>query len=331
MKKNYELLKEVTDRLPDFCLPYLYNGQSENSRITVLNYARDIEYFLQFAIDTYPYFCDKHVADISVDDLSRITANDINLYLSVMDDRGLSPKTRARRKSSVSGLFKYLVDTERKLEYNPVIGSSVVKIPEKNYVEYLKRDEQEVLLNCIMYGTGLTKDQMRFHNKEWKRDLAIVFLFLDTGLRISELQGLDIADVDFSEHSVHVLRKRGKEQQVYFSDEAGEYLLDYLEERKGYVGDDPLFLSLRGSRIAVRTIQAMLDKYMEASLPQKAKQISPHKLRSSFAMGFYKGSGDILLLKEKMGHKSIIATNVYVTAAGTEELANTRNWRNSQL
>lgn len=329
MKKNYELLGEIINRLPDFCFNFLYNGQSENNSKTALSYARDIEYFLNFAINYYPYFCDKALKDITITDLAQIKTNDINLYLTIMKEEfELSTSTRARRKSSISGLFKYLVDTEHKLDYNPISGASKVKQKKKSYIIYLTIEEQEKLLQCIDYGTGLTKKQLEYHNAEKIRDKAIIFLFLDTGLRISELQSLNINDIDFSAHCVYLIRKRDKAERVYFSDEAEKYINDYLGERKKYIGDDPLFISTKtGERLGIRSIQAMLEKYTKASLPNKKDHISPHKLRSSFAMEFYKRNRDIMLLKDKMGHDSIEATNFYVEIADKELLANTRNWR----
>lgn len=329
MKTDSEKLREITEKLPEYCADYLLHGQSGNSTLTAYNYARDLLYFFEFAKNYLPYFCDKEIKYITIDDIKQITADDVNIYLTSMKERfGLAEKTRARRKSALSNMFKYLINTKRVLDYNPTAGAVRVKIPERDYVLYLNMNEQTQLLNCIIYGTGLTKTQLRYHQSEWKRDLAIVFLFLDTGLRISELQGLNIKDCDWTEHCVHVTRKGGKKQKVYFSDEACEYIKDYItESRKNAIGDDPLFISGRGDRIAVRSIQAMLAKYVKAALPGKAAIISPHKLRSSFAMEFYKNSKDILLLQKRMGHKSIIATNIYAKAADEELVANSRNWR----
>lgn len=335
-KTNCEKLQEIVERLPEFCSNLLLNGVSKgNDYLTPLSYARDLEHFLSFAVEAYPYFCDKTIKDITVDDLSQITVNDINTYLSVMEKKmKLSERTIARRKSSVSRLYRYLTDTERVLQYNPVTGSQKVTIPEQDYVIYLKRPEQERLLYSIMYGTGLTQKELTYHDKEWKRDLAIIYLFLDTGLRISELQRLNIQDLDFTEHNVKTLRKRQKKQEVYFSDAAEEYIRDYLNERRNYKVDDPLFISGRNQRIAIRTIQAMLAKYIRAAFEDPVTKInpyaniSPHKLRSSFAMEFYKNQKDILLLQNRMGHKSLLATNIYAKASEKERIAESRNWRN---
>ena len=185
---------------------------------------------------------------------------------------------------------------------------------------------------------------MAFHEKYKKRDLAIIFLFLDTGLRISELQALNINDVviydDFmqdesNECFVLTLRKGKKRSgktpsKVYFSDESKTYIQDYLRSREihgeKFDSNSPLFTTLDGDRLSVRQIQQMLKKYVRASLHRS--DISVHKLRSSFAMEFYKAEHDILVLQNRMGHASIAATNIYARASDKEEAVKaSRNWR----
>ena len=346
-KTNTQKLREITDSLPEFTHQYFYSGTSSKAILTRLSYALDIKYFLEYAVNFLPYFPDKQVKDLSLADIKQIKATDIDNFLTWMDeDQKLSERTRARRRSSVSGLFEYLINTERKLDYNPVSGSQSVEIPENEYVTYLNLDEQEQLLNCIKYGTGLTKRQLAFHEKYKKRDLAIIFLFLDTGLRISELQALDVNDVviyedpfDEEKNECYVLalrkgkKKAGVASKVFFSDESKEYIQDYLESRKihgeKFTEDTPLFSTTAGERLSIREIQQMLKKYVNASL--KRSDISVHKLRSSFAMEFYKHEKNILVLQQRMGHKSINATNIYARASDREEaVKNSRNWRNKK-
>ena len=182
-KTNTQKLREVTDSLPEFTQQYFYSGTSGKAILPRLSYALDIRYFLEYAVNFFPYFPDKQVKELSLEDIKQIKATDIDDFLTWMDEnQKLSERTRARRRSSVSGLFEYLINTERKLEYNPVSGSQSVEIPENEYVIYLNLDEQEQLLNCIRYGTGLSKGQLAVHDKYKKRDLAIIFLFLDTKL-----------------------------------------------------------------------------------------------------------------------------------------------------
>ncbi len=161
-KSNTQKLREITDALPDFTQQYFYSGTSGKAILTRLSYALDIRYFLDFSVNFLPYFPDKKLKELSLDDIKQIKATDIDDFLTWMDEnQHLSERTRARRRSSVSGLFEYLINTERKLEYNPVSGSQSVEIPENEYVIYLNLDEQEQLLNCIRYGTGLSKGQKK--------------------------------------------------------------------------------------------------------------------------------------------------------------------------
>jgi len=343
-KSNNEKLNELVMELPDYVSDYLYLGISEKSILTKLSYARDIKYFLEFTVNVGGYFPDKTVKTITVEDLSLITPKNVNEFLSWMENsQNLSAKTRARRKTSVSVLYNYLINTERKLSFNPIAGAQKIEIDTPQFVTYLNMEEQNQLLDCIQYGTGLTKRQLLYHEKYKLRDLAIVFLFLDTGLRISELQALNIKDViifdDFSDNVnnecyVVTLRKGHKKEKnpskVYFSDESKEYIRDYLNSReiRGEKFDDnsPLFTTLDGTRLSVREIQQMLKKYVAASI--KRSDISVHKLRSSFAMEFYKHERNILVLQERMGHKSMAATNIYARASDKEEsVKKSRNWR----
>lgn len=323
---------ELINSLPECCHSYLMTGLSENTLTTKIAYARDIKYFLEFAVNYYPYFSDKDIKDIDIQDLEKITAEDINVYLFTMKDLGLGEKTRARKKSAISAMFNYMINAQRKLTYNPVSGSTKIRLPEKDFVVYLTMEEQEKLLNTVRYGTGLTDGQLKYHANLKKRDLAIIFLFLDTGLRVSELASINVKDFSMDDYTVVVQRKgRNKIQMIYFSDESAEYLTDYLNERKArgdlFHGDDPFFVTLEGDRLSVREIQNMLKKYVSAALPEKTHSISPHKLRSSFAMEFYRNSNkDILTLQKRMGHKSILTTNIYAKAAEAE-VKDSRNWR----
>ncbi len=328
--------KEICDTLPECLQNYCYNGLTGKRPLTRISYVRDIQEFLSFSILNFPYFPEKEIKEITVSDLAMITANDINTYLSVLQEaggkekNGLKETTLARKRSSLSTVFAYLVNTERKLDYNPVGGAVKIRLPEKNYVVYLTEDEQKTLLDGIYAGTGLTERELKLHKSFQKRDSAIIFLFLDMGLRVSELHGIDIKDLDLEECSVIVARKGHKISKMWYSDLAKELLQEYLEERKhlgeDLTGDTPLFVTHNGSRLAVRSIQAMLEKYMNACLPQKAEKISVHKLRSSFAMSFYKASdGDILALQQRLGHSSIRTTNVYAKASANE-MKDNRNW-----
>ncbi len=137
---------------------------------------------------------------------------------------------------------------------------------------------------------------------------------------------------DLTVGSVVVTRKGGDTQTVYYSDECAEYLQIYFDSQKAKfnlkdANHFPAFTALSGERLGVRAVERLVKKYVKAALPDKAEgsKITPHKLRSSFAMSFYAASGnDILKLQKKLNHKSIATTNVYAKAANTD-MEDTRN------
>lgn len=335
-KSSSLVLFSLLDSLPEFCNNLFVGRKNERVLNTRLGYARDLKQFFDFLMDTHPYFCDMKVKDIKPSDMSAVKAEDLDKFIEIYSEDH-AVKTIARMKSSISAMYSYLINTLQAVQYNPALGSQKIKIPEKDFVIYLTIEEQERLIQTIRYGTGLSDREKKWHGRYVKRDLAMIFLFLDTGLRVSELQGIDNKDFDLSECSVIVARKGGSINKVFFSDEAAEYIIDYMEEKKAnfplFNGDsDPFIITEKGERLSVRQIQNIVPKYVSAAIPEKAGSITPHKLRSSFAMGFYQrdpefGGHDLLTLQRRMNHKSITSTNVYAKAA--ENISKeTRNWRN---
>lgn len=327
-KSEVDVLFEIAKRLPSFAETYLISRAAERSLGTRIGYARDFEAFLLWTKKEVPVFKEKELRSIVPMDMGHITPVDIDRYLTIYK-ASHSESATARAKVSISAFYKYLVNTLEMDYKNPCIGAGKVSIPKRDYVIFLTPSEQETLLRSVKYGTGLTKGQLNFHKKLYKRDLAIINLFLDTGLRVSELVSLNIGDVDKNECSIIVTRKRKRISMIYFSDSALSFINDYLEERADASPfyneiDDPLFITLKGNRITTREIEKIVSKYTKAALPEKNK-ISPHKLRSSFAMGFYGATKDILTLQEKMGHDSLNTTNIYAKAASSKS-KETRNW-----
>ncbi len=329
-KRDSSVLIALVDQMPDFCQDYFIGRKNERALSTRIGYARDLSHFIDWMILNHPHFCMLEKKKITPADFGYITATDMDKFIEIYSDEH-EIRATARARSAISSFYKYLTDSIRAIDYNPVSGAQKIKIPEKDYVIYLTSDEQEKLLNTIRFGTGLSERQLSWHKHYAKRDLAFVYLFLDTGLRVSELNGIDNGDIDLAECSVVVTRKGGKQSKIYFSDESGEYIQDYLDEKQlatplSCGPRDPLFVTLQGKRLSVRQIQEIVPKYVSASLPEKAGTISPHKLRSSFAMEFYRVERDILALQQRMGHSSLNTTNIYAKAF--ESVSHrTRNWR----
>ena len=184
------------------------------------------------------------------------------------------------------------------------------KIKEKAIIQ-LDPDEVASLLDYIEnYGNDLTGVQLYHYNKQKYRDIAIVTLLLGTGVRVSECVGLNIADVDFKNNGIRILRKGGNEMIVYFGDEVEAALKDYLElSRNGITPvaghEDALFLSGQKKRISVDAVEKMVKKYTSAV---SVKTITPHKLRSTYGTALYRETGDIYLVADVLGHSDVNTT-----------------------
>lgn len=330
-EKTFKLL----DIMPDFCSSFRNHLDAAGTLpSSIYHYIFDINFFLDWLINYSPSFCDKEKRNISTQDIAKVTFEDIDNFLSwyrIKDkssDSKRSERTLARKKASLSALFTFLC-TRKWISNNPVAASGKIKIRTKNLI-YLEPEEQESLKNTILYGTGLPKKAAALHEKYTFRDYALTMLLLDTGMRVSEVQGSDIIDYDFDHCNVIVRRKGGNMDTVYFSDEARDALLSYLNSKNQWQSsqDQPMFTTLDGSRLSIRSIEKMIKKYAMAALPQKGKLITPHKMRSTFAMDLYAASGnDILLVKERMAHKSISTTQIYAEAR-REKIEQSRNFRN---
>lgn len=328
-------LLELLQQLPDFCEQLFIGRKTERALSTRISYVRDLIKFFEFLQDTHPYFCDKNVKEITAADMQQVSVSDMDKFIEIYNDDH-SLRTVARMKASVSSMYEFLSKTMQAVQFNPMQGAQKIRLPEQDFVIYLNRDEQERLLNTIRHGDGLTGRTLALHHRYIKRDLAMIFLFLDTGLRVSEMQGIDNNDLDLEECSVVVRRKGGKLSKVYFSDESAEYIRDYLAEKSILLPvfsgrNDPFLITDQGNRLSVRQIENIIPKYVEAALPEKKDHISPHKLRSSFALSFYmrpaeEGGRDILALQRRMNHKSLQTTNIYAKAADNVS-KETRNWR----
>lgn len=334
-----EKLFALLEQLPEFCNSLYVGRASERALNTRLSYVRDVTKFFEYLHDTHPYFCVIDIKAITPADMANVSVADMDKFIELYAGNH-SPTTAARMKASISSMYEYLTNTLHATPFNPMHGAQKIKLPDKDFVIYLNLEEQEKLLNTIRYGEGLSDRRKKLHQRYAVRDLAMIFLFLDTGLRASEMRGIDNGDFDLEECSVIVRRKGGKLSKIYFSDESAAYIRDYINEKEilypMYCGRSEAFLiSERGTRLTVRQYENIVEKYVAAALPEKKDHISPHKLRSSFALSFYmrpaeEGGRDILALQRRMNHKSLQTTNIYAKAADNIS-KETRNWRNKEV
>ena len=218
---DIDKISELLDELPPFCADYFLGVESRTSSQTRLKYAYDLRIFFDFLCKKkYRNF---DVLDLTLEQLEGVTHYDIELFLSYLShyrfhDKFLScgERAKARKLSSVRAMFKYFFNKG----LIQVDNSAKVPTPKIHEKEIIRLDKDEVaeLINVAETGSGLTKHATGYHNKTKVRDTAILTLFLGTGIRISELVGLDNDSFDFEENSFLVTRKGGNQAILFFSD-----------------------------------------------------------------------------------------------------------------
>ena len=343
-KSKMHMINEQIEMLPLPCKSFIYENGTELAVSTRLAYARELNAFFEFLVSDkcMPQydehgnfifsFSEKDKASLTIADVKLIKPSEISQYLTYRNTIGDSEATLARKRAALSSYFSYMVNN-RHIEYNPVSASAKVKIHHKDSVVYINTDDQNKLLNDIKSGAKLDERKQKYHKKYLLRDLTLITLLLDTGMRISELHGINISDIDFADAKVLVTRKGGEQKHIYFSDDVRDLIREYIQERKDNkeeVNDrSPLFVTkatknVPPKRLSIRAIEVLVKKYTQSSLPGKGS-LSPHKMRTSFAMTFYEMSGNnILALQQKLGHNSLAATNVYAKSTD-DEMKKTRN------
>lgn len=310
-------LRNVLATLPSFCLDFFRAIEPRTSLLTRINYAYDLRLFFSFMENERGL----QPSRMSAKDLESLTMNDFEVYVEYLklyyrdDDMVVEngEKGIARKLCAIRSLYKYYYKKEI-IDQNITARLESPKLHEKPILR-LDHEETNTLLHVVESGAGLTDKQRAFNEKTKLRDLAILTLFLTTGIRISELTALDVSDFDFKNSAFKVLRKGGNEALLFFGEEAKQALESYLEQRKtaaNYSEDSPMFLSLQGRRMSVRAIQMLVEKYARVSVP--LKHISPHKLRSTFGTMLYQQTGDIYLVADMLGHKDVNTTRKHYAA-----------------
>ncbi len=324
-RDNTLRLRELLKQLPDFCDEYFTGIETTTTCLTRLGYAYDLRLFFHFLTTEVSRFEGVSVNEFALRDLRRVTTTDIEKFVSYLslytfDGKEYSNDNtgKSRKLSSVRAVFKYFYNKE-KLDSDPAAKVSMPKIKDKAIIR-LDVNEVAELLDSVEAGEGLNARQRSFHEKTKLRDVAILTLFLGTGIRISECVGLNVNDVDLDEKAFTVTRKGGKQAVLYFGDEVRDALSDYLEQRfsdDSIPDDEPaLFLSLQKKRISIRAVEELVKKYSRIVTP--LKHITPHKLRSTFGTNLYRETGDIYVVAEVLGHNDVNTTKKHYADSSDE-------------
>ncbi len=315
MDKIDGLLKE----LPPFVEDYLRGVEQRTSTLTRLNYVYDLRIFFDFL--SKRKFRSKSSIDITLEDIEQVTDSDVEIFLSYLSnysfrERRLScdERAKARKLSTVRAMFRFFFN-KGLIEVNNTAKVATPKLHEKEIIR-LETHEVTSLLDTAEIGSGLSDHASGYHEKTKVRDCAILTLFLGTGIRISELVGLNDESIDFTNNSFMVTRKGGNQAILYFSEEVGDALAAYLAQKE----EDPrvphdehaLFLSMQYRRITVRAVENLVKKYAQIVTP--LKKITPHKLRSTYGTTLYRETGDIYIVADVLGHRDVNTTRKHYAA-----------------
>ena len=333
-----EKIKELLSVLPDFCSEYLYVKTATNKYQprTRLSYLQEFQTFFKWLNTSHESFMDMPIRNFTLEQMKLITPNDILAFLSAMDyyvtDEGVrtnSASAKARKLAAIRSLFAFFV-SNKGFPYNVAARVDTPKVRDKDIV-YMSTEQQRVFLKTVDNGKFITNSgNLREYDEQnpyHVRDVAIVSLFLGTGIRISELVGIDVSDIDFRDSSLYVRRKGGNEQKIFFSSDVEDTLLSYLDYSreqllKGNNEEPALFLSQRAKRISVRTVQELVSKYVDYTFgPDNKKGFSAHKLRSTYASNLLEESDNIYLVAKALGHSDLSTVQKYAKIKDMERAA----------
>ena len=291
------------------------------SPLTISEYYLDLRMFLRFMklmrgdMPIQTRLDEIDIKDVDLAFIASITTSDIFDFLSYLANErtpnpdapapeyGISPSARARKLSALKSFYKYLTVRQKLLQENPVADLEYPKL-RKSLPKYLTLEQSSALLRAVS-------------GQNEKRDYAILMLFLNCGIRRSELVGLNISDV--YEDRIRVVGKGNKERIVYFGSACRKAIDAYLVERNKMVLTDnrALFGSRNGNRISVDAVHALVKKaLLKAGLD--STQFSAHKLRHTAATMMLSGGVDVKTVQEVLGHENLNTTQIYTHIESTE-------------
>lgn len=318
-----EMTRKIISELPNAAFDYMLSLSDITQPLTRYAYAYDLRLFFNYLQKENPRFANKDLIAWTDDDFKQISARDINLFMDYLTlyfnetDAMITNQELGKQRKfySVRSFFKWLFK-QGKIQSDV---TALLDAPKRHEKPILRLDMDEVnkMLTIVSSGESLSARQQKYNKLTSTRDLAIVSLFLGTGIRVSELAGLDMDDINLDDKSFLVTRKGGNQAILYLSDEIIPALKDYIEVRKhietASEDETALFLSLQRRRMNVRSIENMVKKYAQVAAPLK-KRISPHKLRSTFGTNLYNETGDIYLVADVLGHSDINTTRRHYAA-----------------
>ncbi len=326
-KRCSDIELELPMFLNDFFI-FLKNAVAPSSRMA---YLKDIHFFCRYLCNETNLTKAKDPSDITLKEFDALKARDINRYLGdyctqyfvetenityVMENHN---RALSRKRSSISVLFKFLFRDEM-IESNITEGFNPIKLPkaQPDAIKKLEIDEVAIMLDAVEKGEGLTDKEKQYWQKTKFRDKAVLILFVTYGLRLSELQQLNISSFNFRRGEFKIYRKRGKEVVMPINHTIETVLKEYLEvdrkmnEKVKPGHEDALFLSMQGKRMTLNSICKLVKKYTSIALGTSREDgYSPHKLRATAASSLIEYGFSIYDVKNLLDHDNVTTTQLY--------------------
>ena len=288
-----------------------YLSHLNRSKLTISQYETDLVMFLQYLraekIEPVPdeeTLRTQTISDFTCDELAQVSREQVLEFLRyVSEERGNKPSARARKLSAIKSFYKYLVNVRELLPKNPAQSINSPKI-DKRLPKFLNLEESIDLLDAVEGDED---------SKYRARDYCIITLFLNCGMRLAELVGINLADMDRNYTRLRVIGKGSKERVIYLNDASREAIASYMQVRgQSEIKDkNALFISRLGKRVSRQTVQHIVYKYL-ARAGLDFRHLSVHKLRHTAATLMYKeGHVDVRVLKEILGHEQLNTTQIY--------------------
>lgn len=320
--------ERIENELPVFLRSYFIYLKGNVLPLSRLAYLRDIRFFFYYLINETNLTSADSIKEIKSAELNNIKASDVNLFIdycrkyTVEEQDNIvvyenSNKTLARKKSSVSVMFKQLF-RDGLIDSNITDGFDPIRVPKpgEREIKALQDDEVMIMLDAVTTGAHLTDHEKLYWEKTKLRDKAILIIFLTYGLRLSELQQLNVSSFNFSRGDFKIYRKRGKESIMPINKSVEIVVKDYLENERHPSEDDEeaLFLSLQGKRITSRAIRELVKKYTSIALSTSRKNgYSPHKLRATAATSLIGRGNSIYDVQALLDHEQVTTTQLYAS------------------
>ena len=322
---------KVESKLPKFMKDYFIYLKGSVAVSTRYAYLEDIHFFCNYLVEMQELTSAQNTSEITLEEFNNIKSRDVNLFLGDYCSRYYkhtekntliyenNNRALARKKSSISTLFKFLYRNEQ-IDNNITDGFNPIKLPkpQPDAIKRLEIDEVARMLDSVENGEGLTEKEKVYWKKTKLRDKAILALFVTYGLRLNELRELNISSFNFSRGEFKIYRKRGKEVLMPINHTCETVVKDYIynerPESESLPEDtkDALFLSLQKKRLTPKAIRQLVKKYTSISMDtSRSNGYSPHKLRATAATSLIQTGFSIYDVQNLLDHDNVTTTQLY--------------------